>query len=422
MPLTVAGVHYRTCGLETRERLAVSRSALAQRLATALSAAKCDEVVLLSTCNRVEAYVAGNAADAREALLNGLEVETDELFELEGTKAVGHLFRVASSLDSMVPGEAQILGQVRRAYDAARDAGTAARTMHGLFQRAIKVGKEVRAEAGLTAVRNGVAETAATHAEDVLGKLGGKKLLCVGTGKMNRLILRHFHSRPPSGRPASVAVIGRNQEKATRFAADFGGDGGSLDMLPIRLAEADLVVCGTGSPHPIVSEPVVRAAMRAREGQPLFVIDLALPRDVDPAVSKLDDVHLYDLDDLQAAAEIAAGGRRDELSIAERMVEKHVERFVAWQNGQKLGPLIDRLYDQANDAAQDEVQRFNRKLPGGLSADDQAKIADASEELARRLVNKLLHGPISSLRSMPDPERHATYRHAVEKLFQLDDE
>ncbi len=421
----VAGISYRTAALDVRERVACTAAALPARLDTARGVGGCEEVVVVSTCNRTEAYVSGEPGDARAALLAGCDatgLAPEHVFVQSGPEAVRHLFRVSASLDSMVPGESQVLGQVRRAYEAARTHGTVGRRLHGLFQRAIKVGREVRAEAGLAAIRSGVAETAASHAEDVLGSLGGKKLLCIGTGKMNRLLLRHFHSRAPSGRPAGVAVLGRDAEKAARFAADFGGDGGLLELLPMRLGEADLIVCGTGSTRPIVSEAVVRAAMRGREDRPLFIIDLALPRDVDAAVSRVANVHLYDLDDLQAAAETAAGGRRSELTVAERMVEEHVQRFISWQQGRQLGPMIDRLYQQGHAAAEGELERFRGKLPESMSEGDKDQVAAASEEMARRLVNKLLHAPVSSLRDMPDPERHATYRHAVEKLFRLDEE
>ncbi len=295
--IKVAGVSYKTADLDVREALAVPRSKLIERLQSIAGGTGCDEVVVLSTCNRVEVYVAGESADPTEALLDGHQVDEACVYRRDGAEAVRHLFRVAASLDSMVPGEAQILGQVRHAYEAARGEGLAGQRLHGLFQRAIKVGREVRTDTGLAAIRRGIAETAAGHAEQVLGSLGGKTLLCVGTGKMNRLLLRHLHARPPGRRPGKIHVVGRDPVKATDLAETFGGTGASLATMPEALAEADLVVCGTGSLRPIVSKAMLAAATSDRPDRPIFVIDVAMPRDVEPGAGALPGVHLYDLDD-----------------------------------------------------------------------------------------------------------------------------
>ena len=426
-----AGISHRTAAVEVRERLVVPRHRLVDALAAAREATGCEEAVLLSTCNRVELYVAGEEpcdptlgliAAAKAALdrEDAGEVAEEHVDHRVGADAVQHLFRVATSLDSMVPGEAQILGQVRHAYEAARVAGHAGRRLHGLFQRAIRVGRDVRVTAGLGQARIGVAETAAEYAEEVLGPLGGKRVLCVGTGKMTSLVLRHLHGRPPSHRPSSLMVVGRDADRASLFADGFGGSGGALADLEQHLADADLLVCGTGHQGHVVRRDLVDRVAAARGGRPLFAIDLAVPRDIEPSCGSIAGVHLYDLDDLQQAAS-SRTTNGSELAKAEAMVDASVQQYVAWHRARTLGPTIDRLYGRSHESASSEVERFAAKLPGNLTAEQREAVERQAADLARRLVNKLLHGPVSAMRQVPDAERHAAYRHAVEKLFSLED-
>ncbi len=330
-----------------------------------------------------------------------------------------HLFRVRRrSLDSMVPGETQIVGQVRRAYETALKTGTAKRRLHGLFQRAAAVGRQAMAETNLSAGRYGVAGVAAAYADELFGTLAHKRLLCVGAGKMVRLVLEHFHARPPHARPQSLVCVGRRETKAAAFAGDFGGTGAHLSTLPEQLAAADLVVCGTGSQRPIVTAEHV--AHRPAD-RPLFLIDLAVPRDVEPGVGGRDHVHLYDLDDLQRAARRTMSGRDADLQRAEAIVSRGVAEYVAWHRGRQVGPTIRRLYDRSHATADRERDRAASRLPSDLSPAQRAAVEAELAELSRRLVNKLLHDPVSNLRHAPDPERHPAYKHAVEKLFGLGD-
>lgn len=421
--LRLVGLSHRTAAIEVREALAVGCDELPATLDAIVGERQEVEAVLLSTCNRVELYTFEDDDEGFRRLCGSRGVCADDFagrtYERSGEAAVRHLFRVAASLDSMVPGETQIVGQVRRAYEVARAHGTANQRLHGLFQRAAAVSRQVMNDTQLTAGRYSVASVAASYADEVLGRLDDKRLLCVGTGKMTRLVLEHLHSRDPSHRPGAIVALGRDGDKAAKFAEAFGGRGGSLDELVSELSSADLVVCGTGSRHPVITVELLR---RARENvtRPLFVIDLAVPRDVDHAAGTLAGVHLYDLDDLERAVDRSVTDRRGEISRAETIVEAHVARHVAWHQGRNVGPTIDRLYQRSHDLAGAEMRRLSQRLPRDLTEQQRQLVEQQAADMARRLVNKLLHGPVSALRQGHDAERFAAYRHAVEKLFSLD--
>ena len=422
------GLNHTTAPVEVREALAANEADAAAVLAEVCKGG--GEAVLLSTCNRVELYTAGAATEAGgfDALCRRRGVEpagfAPHLYDHAGRAAARHLFRVAASLDSMVPGERQIVGQVRRAYERSRRGGFAGRKLHAAFQRALSAGRRVMAETDLPAGQYGVAGVAAAYADEALGGLAGRRLLCVGGGKMVRLVLEHLHARGPSRRPGSLVVLGRDSAKADGFAKTFGGHGAPLSGLADEVAAADLVVCGTGSREPVVTADAVARAMEGRADRPLFVVDMAVPRDVEPSAGEVAGVHCYDLDDLQRAAEQAAAGRRDARSAAESIVEEAVARHLAAEHHTgELGSTVDRLYRRGHELAAAEVARANNKLPSTLSADDRAAVERLAADLSRRLVNKLLHGPVSALRNVgggDDPARHPAYRHAVEKLFDLD--
>ena len=421
--LRCVGINHRTAAVEVREALACPPGEVADVLRRIVDdAASPDaEAVLVSTCNRVELYTIDCGGRGFERLCHACATTpghfADCRYEYVGEDAVRHLFRVAASLDSMVPGETQIVGQVRRAYETARRAGTAKRRLHGLFQRAGATGRQAMAQTNLAAGRYGVAGVAASYADEIFGSLADKRLLCVGAGKMVRLVLEHFHARPPHARPHALVCVGRSEAKANDFAQSFGGVGRHIAALPEELAEADLVVCGTGSQTPIVTAAQVGDRPADR---PLFLIDLAVPRDVEPGVGGRDHVHLYDLDDLQRAARRTMAGRDADLATADAIVERGVAEYVAWHRGRQVGPTIRRLYDRSHAAASREASRAAGRLPADLSPVQRAAVEAEMAELSRRLVNKLLHDPVANLRHAPDPDRHPAYKHAVEKLFGIE--
>ena len=407
--LRVVGVSHHTAPIEAREAAAVPAVKTLERLRRVVPD-HAAEGVLLSTCNRTEFYLAGGDLDAA-ALLG--PIAAPFAYDLRGEAAVRHLFRVAGSLDSLVPGEAQIVGQVRRAHAAAREAGLAGRRLHGPFALALRTARRVASETALAAGRHSVASLAVAYAQEVLGDLADRRVLCVGTGKMGRLVLEHLHARPPHGRPRGVEAVSRDAGKAKRLAGRFGGEGFGMDALPARLAGADLVVCATGS-----SRPVVTRDMLAGETRPRFVLDIAVPRDVEPAAGSLPGVFLYDLDDLRRAAADTAEGRRAELDKAEAIVESAVREHAARQRGRALGPGIARLYARGHATAGAEVDRLLRRLP----PEQREALEPHARDLARRLVNKLLHPPVAALADPRLGEHHGAYRHAFERLFDVGEE
>jgi glutamyl-tRNA reductase len=419
--LRLLGLSHHTARLEQREQLAFSAGELPEALrrlrATLGESTQC---VLLGTCNRVELYVASEKANQAPGLLAALcaarGVEPSRLaagtYSATGEDVVRQLFRVAGALDSLVPGEQQILGQVRSAYEASREAGAGGPLLHGLFQRAVAVGKEIQRSTTLSAGRLSIGSVAVGYAEEIFDHLEDKAVLCIGAGKMTRLVLERLRTR---AMPRRLTVCNRNPTKARQFAATFGGTGAGLEALEDELARADIVITGTGSREPILTAALVEPVLRRRRYQPLFIIDIAVPRDVEPAVGKLTNVYLYDVDDLQSAVERTLEGRREAMGEAEVIVERHVQSYIAWHRGRDVGPTIDRLYRFAHELAEQEARRTLRKL-GTSDEAQQAAIA----EMSRRIVNKLLHAPVSKLRQTPDDARHGlAYNHAVEQLFDL---
>ena len=412
--LRVVGVSHHTAPIEAREAAAVPAVKTLERLRRVVPD-HAAEGVLLSTCNRTEFYLAGGDLDAA-ALLG--PTAAPFAYDLRGEAAVRHLFRVAASLDSLVPGEAQIVGQVRRAHAAAREAGLAGRRLHGPFALALRTARRVAAETALAAGRHSVASLAVAYAQEVLGDLADRRVLCVGTGKMGRLVLEHLHARPPGGRPRGVEAVSRDAGKAARLAGRFGGEGFGMGALAERIGEADLVVCATGSSEAVVTREMLADSRLPPRLRGRFLLDLAVPRDVEPAAGALPGVFLYDLDDLRRAAAGSAEGRRAELDKAEAIVESAVREHAARQRGRALGPGIARLYARGHATAEAEVDRLLRRLP----PEQREALEPHARDLARRLVNKLLHPPVAALADPRLGEHHGAYRHAFERLFDVGEE
>jgi len=421
--LLLLGLNHSTAPLDVRERLAFSAPQRLEALAALRAKHPGCEAVLINTCNRVELYVAKPVHERPRhedlyqffAECGGLEPPelTNCFYAKSGRDAIEHLFAVASSLDSMVIGETQILGQVRDAYDAARDAGAAGGTLNPLFQRAIAVGKQVMSETKITEGRLSVGSVAVDCAGRIFDHYNDKTVLCVGAGKMATLVLQSFHAL----KPGRLLVCNRDHAKAQALAVRFGGVAVPFEKLADHLTAADVVVTSTGAQHPIITRREFEPLRRARRYRPIFFIDIALPRDVDAAVGEIENVYLYNLDDLQQVVAATHSHRGEAVEQARRIVNDQVERYVSWTRVRELGPMIDKLYQRHHELAREEVDRIVNKLPD-ISAIERQHL----EELARRIVNKLLHDPVKTLRESDSP--HAlgqTYLHAMEKLFQLDE-
>ena len=421
--LLLLGLNHTTAPLEVRERLAFNS---AQRQA-AVQAFKERfpryEAVLLSTCNRVELYVGREAhgqpsvREMTEFLGSFHDVRPgdyyEHLYQKTGRDVVEHLFTVATSLNSMVLGETQILGQVREAYEASCGAGTAGAMLNPLFQRAVAVGKQVMRETAIGEGRLSVASVAVEYARQIFERFDDKTVLCVGAGKMSALVLQNLAALSPR----RVLVCNRDPTRAEKLAARFGGQAVPFDALNEHLVAADIVVTSTGSSHPIITRSAFEALRRKRRYRPIFLIDIAVPRDVEASVGELENVYLYNLDDLQQVVLSTQSQRKDAVEAARAIVNRQVDEFLLWHRQRELGPTIDRLYRHYHGLANEELSRTLNKLPG-VSDAEKAHL----EELTRRIVNKLLHGPVQTLRHSEAPHAAGAgpYLHALEKLFGLD--
>jgi glutamyl-tRNA reductase len=421
--LLVMGLNHKTAPLMVRERLAFSpderKSAL---LALRQRFDQC-EAVLLSTCNRVELYMARQThghprpPEVAQFLAENRRLNVEEfqphLYNKSERDAVKHLFSVAASLDSMVLGETQILSQVREAYDAATAAGTAGPMLHPLFQRAVAVGKQIRTETTLSEGRVSVGSVAVEYARRIFDSFTDKTVLSIGAGKMSNVVLAGIAAL----KPRKLLVCNRDAGKARDLAARFNGSAVEMDQMVEHLASADIVITGTGSAEPIITRPMFETVIRRRRYKPVFVIDIAVPRDVAAEVGKIENVYLYDLDDLQKAVSATQDNRSAAAVEAARIIEDQVREFAAWHRARMMGPMIDQLYQRSHAVAQEELTRTVAKLTGVTDGDRQQL-----EELTRRIVNKLLHDPIRVLReSQTLHAPMAPYLHAVEKLFKLEE-
>jgi glutamyl-tRNA reductase len=400
--LLVVGLSHRTAPLEVREGLAVPRQRLPEALRAATSLGPLAEAMILSTCNRVELYARARdeeqarAPEAMVSVLAGLGGRSAKelagyLYRLEGEDAVRHAFRVAASLDSMVVGEPQILGQVREAYQVAERAGTLGATLNALRNRSIAGARRARSETGIGQNAVSVSHVAVELAAKIFGELRGRHVLLVGAGKMSELAARRLVA---DGAHATV-VGGRRLERAEELAATLGGRAVPLEALRAELARADIVISGTGAPELVITREDVASARQARHHRPLFLIDIAVPRDVDPRAGELGGVFLYDLDGLKAVAEANLRERRKQAAGAEAIVEEEVREFLAWHESLSVKPLLVELRRRAEEIRRAELEKARKRL--GPLTPEQEQALDAA---TAAIVNKLLHPPTVQLKEI----------------------
>jgi glutamyl-tRNA reductase len=407
MRIVLVGVSHHRAPIELRERAALS-SHQAAELARRLSGAS-GEAVCLSTCNRTELYLADEAAaDAErraEAALLALEADLGPaLYRLQDEAAALHLFRVAAGLDSMVPGEGEILGQVRAAYEA----GSAGPILDRLFRQALHAGRKARVETAIGESPASVSSAAAALAEQVFGDLRDRKVLVVGAGKIGDLAARNLLSRG-----ATIAwVANRTLDRGAELAARFGGDAVGLDRIEEQLASADVVISSTSAPGWVLERDQVERVLPLRKGRPLFLIDLAVPRDLDPSIHELDGCYLYDIDDVQAVVAETLAGRRREAERAEAIVAGEAERFREWQASLDVVPAIASLRARAEEIRSAELERAK------LNESERR----AAESVTTAVLNKLLHLPTIRMKEAAAAADGVIYADAVRHLFGLEDE
>ncbi|MGB8332437.1 MAG: glutamyl-tRNA reductase [Polyangiales bacterium] len=415
----VVGLSHRTAPVEIRERLAVAPDRLEQELRELAAHGRFDEALLISTCNRVELYATStNPAEAaqvaKEALARRLpDMAADTvLYQERGVDVVRHVFRVASSLDSLVVGEPQILGQVKEAYDAAKGAGTISTLLGRCFTQAFATAKRVRNETGIAEGTVSVSSIACELAKKIFGNLEGRRTLLLGAGEMGESAARSLRQTG-----TNLHVVNRSEDKAQALAEACGGRAVPYERLAMELVDADVVIASTASPKFILTPELMKGVVRSRRHRPLFIIDIAVPRDVDPRVGNMDNVFVYDVDDLHQVAEENLAVRAREAAQAERIVEEEVASFLAWRRSLELAPTIVALRQRFGQIADEELQRTLSRLEG-ITQSDRAVL----EAMGRSLVNKLLHQPMTQLKAGAGEPDGALLIDAVRRLFAISDE
>ena len=414
--IVVVGLNHETAPVAVREALAFPKEGLPEALSRVREEAGLAEAVILSTCNRVEVYgrSTDSSGDAVAAFLaryhsRNLEDIAPHLYRLEGEAAVRHAFRVAASLDSMVMGEPQILGQVKDAYEAAEKAGSLGSVLNALRNRSVSAAKRARTETAIGRNAVSVSHVAVELARKIFGELRDRSVLLVGAGKMSEVAARQMVR---DGARASV-LGGRTFEKAEQLAAELGGRAAPLEALRAELARADIVISGTGAPGIVIRREDVEAAQAARRGRPLFLIDIAVPRDVAEDAGKVSGVFLYDHDDIKPVAQANLRERKKEASAAEAILEQEIREFLEWRRSLEVVPLLVELRKRADEIRRTEIEKARRRL-GPLTPEQES----ALEAATTAIVNKLLHGPTVQLKQMAgngQPE-HVGF---IRKLFGL---
>jgi glutamyl-tRNA reductase len=419
MHLFLLGVSHKTAPVDVRERLDFSSrdlGAAVEALATRPSAA---ESVVLSTCNRSEIYVASeNPAQAREEIIEFLShyhsLSPDSfmphLFSLGDEAAAKHLFRVAAGLDSLVIGEPQILGQVKDAFDTAAGHRCAGPMLTKLFHWSFGVGKRVRTETALGEGAVSISFAAVTLARKIFGRLEGRRVLVIGAGEISSLTAEHLRSQGVG----EMAIASRTAAHADALAASVGGRAERWEDVPSLLHAADIVVSATGSQRPIITRAQVEATTGRHRPDPLFIIDLAVPRDVEASVGDIEQVFLYNVDDLQSIVQENLSRRSREISHAETIVAEELLKFATWQRSRGAVPTVVALRQRFDAIRRSELQRLESKL-AGLSPDERARVDDVT----RLIVEKLLLEPTEQLKALPDEETQVAYTEAVNRLFRL---
>ena len=418
--LLALGVSHKTAPLPVRERLALPEGRAVSVLRELVGHADIHEAVAISTCNRTELYlVVSDPVESESAALAVLSrqagIRPTELFgaiyAMRDADAVRHLFQVTSGLDSMIVGEAEVQGQVKRAYELALVEGVTGPVSNRLFRDALGAGKRVRTETAISRAHVSVSSVAVELARAALGELDNRSVLVIGAGENGELTARALHERGVD----TVFVANRHYDRAIGLAQRFGGHAVRFEDLPRQLLEADIVVSATASPHQIVGRDEMALMAEAREGRPLLIIDIAVPRDIEPSVREVPGVTLYDMDDLQREVARNMGSREAEATRARQLVDQEVDRFAQWLASLDVVPTIAALREMGEGVVQ-QVLRENESRWESLSEADRERV----EVLARAVVSRLLHEPTLRLKSATAGDEPYVYVQALRELFGLE--
>jgi len=420
MNIIVVGLSHKTAPVEIRERVAFAPTAMEKPLRELLALPAVNEGVIVSTCNRVEFYVASRETDVAISQVKRFLAEyhgialselENHLYDYQGNDAIRHVFRVASSLDSMVIGEPQILGQIKTAYGYAAEYKTVGLILNRFLHKAFSVAKRVRTETDIASNAVSVSFAAVELARKIFGSLDGKAVMIIGAGEMCELAARHFINNGVS----QVLVTNRTFERAEKLAADFGGRPVLFDNFPDHLHQVDIVMTSTGAPNFILGHKQVEEVIRQRKNKPMFFIDIAVPRDIDPKVNDIDNVYLYDVDDLQGVVQSNLKERQKEAKKAEGIIDLEIDQFHRWLASLEVVPTIVALRNRLEDVRRGELEKTFASLK-----DLGPKERKSVEALTAAIINKVLHQPITVLKQSQNNGAGENYVDAVRVLFDLE--
>ncbi|HWC15183.1 MAG TPA: glutamyl-tRNA reductase [Actinomycetota bacterium] len=422
MSIVIVGVNHNSAPVDLLERLAIAEERTPKALQQLLNYEHVLEGAVLSTCNRIEVYACvskfhGGAQDLRNFLAEFCHVApedfTDRLYTYHDDAAIRHLFRVAAGIDSMIVGESEILGQVRRAFLAAQEEGTVQRVLGAAFRKALRVGKRARTETAIgrnpVSISSAAVELARRTFED--STLAGKNVAIVGAGKMGRLAAQALSAAGAS----DVTVVNRTEERAQEVATRFAATATGMDELPAVMAASDIVITSTTAPETIVDRAMVERVLATRQKPgPLFIVDIAVPRDVEASVRDMENVVLRDIDDLRGVVETSIGSRLTEISRVEEIIGQEVASFLDWQRSTEVAPTIAQLVERV------ETLRAREVANAAASATPEER--DALDHVSKQLVAKLLHPALEKVKELAASKQGHTYLAALRELFELDDE
>jgi glutamyl-tRNA reductase len=418
MPLFTIGISHHTAPIEIREKVAIPRTEYADRVRDLCALPGIEEVIILGTCNRTEIYSLTSDTGKSELVdwvhrVNGIpDGELDKHFyHYQGEDAARHLIRVASGLDSLVLGETQILGQLKDAWQQAHDAGSLGKVLDRLFQHTFAAAKTIRNRSGISDHPVSVAYTAVVLARQIFGDLSSQTVALVGAGEMVQLCGRYLRDHGI----AKLLIINRSREKAEELAEEMDATALTLDRLDEALPKADILFSSTASPEPVIKKQNIKAALRKRRHRPMFLVDIAVPRDIEPEISKLKDVYLYTIDDLQQVVDENMQQRSDAAKSALADVDGEVAGFMRWLYGIRAGRTLKKMREQSHEFEQDLTERALKRLDAGQ---DPVQVL---EQLASTLTNKILHLPSKRLREAAENQDYEVLK-AADRIFRKDDQ
>ncbi len=417
MPLFTIGISHHTAPIDIREKVAIPRTEIAERAKELSSLSGVEEVLILGTCNRTEIYCLSSEAGKQTVTdwihrANDIEQgQLDEhIYTHQGEEAARHLVRVASGLDSLVLGETQILGQLKDAWQQAHDAGSLGKVLDRLFQHTFASAKTIRTESGISEHPVSVAYTAVVLARQIFGDLQSQTVVLVGAGEMVQLCGRYLVDHGID----KLLILNRSREKAEELAAELGATAMTLDRLEEALPRADILISSTASPRPVILKQDVKLALRKRRHRPMFLVDIAVPRDIDPEISKLKDVYLYTIDDLQQVVDENMQQRSEAAQAAQASVDEAVSTFMRWLYGMRAARTLKLIREQSHEFEKDLTARAVNRLQSGQDPEQ------VLSQLASTLTNKILHLPSKRLREAAEEQDYEVLK-AADRMFRREE-